>query len=272
MRRPRVRCPRWRWWAPGSGRGRVTRWADRTWCALSSGGDRRGSGAGRRATDGRHRGQRRRPRPARLADGARRSARGRRGRRVADADPHEEGPPRPHPVRTRRRRTQRRPSATACSRSPARSASASRLVERWALDRGWVDVDVDGATVPVKVAHRDGAVVHATPEFDDVVRLAAERSQPVRDVLAAAVAAAEASGLTPGSRRPRGAAPDAYQRARGPRGRPDEERRDRTGGVRSTSSAARAAHRPRRSPDLKPVRPGRRSARPGDPRRSRCRC
>ena len=33
------------------------------------------SGAGRRATDGRHRGQRRRPRPARLADGARRPAR-----------------------------------------------------------------------------------------------------------------------------------------------------------------------------------------------------
>ena len=73
------------------------------------------------------------------------------------------------------------------------------VVERWALDRGWVDVEVDGATVPVKVAHRDGAVVHATPEFDDVVRLAAERSQPVRDVLAAAMAAAEASGLTPGA-------------------------------------------------------------------------
>jgi hypothetical protein len=72
-------------------------------------------------------------------------------------------------------------------------------VERWALDRGWVEVEIDGATVPVKVAHRDGAVVHVTPEFDDVVRLAAERSQPVRDVLAAAVTAAEAAGLTPGA-------------------------------------------------------------------------
>ena len=72
-------------------------------------------------------------------------------------------------------------------------------VERWALGRGWVDVEVDGATVPVKVAHRDGVVVHATPEFDDVVRLAAERSEPVRDVLAAAMRAAEASGLTPGA-------------------------------------------------------------------------
>jgi uncharacterized protein (TIGR00299 family) protein len=72
-------------------------------------------------------------------------------------------------------------------------------VERWALDRGWVDVVVDGATVPVKVAHRDGAVVHATPEFDDVARLAAERSRPVRDVLAAAMTSAEASGLTPGA-------------------------------------------------------------------------
>jgi hypothetical protein len=72
-------------------------------------------------------------------------------------------------------------------------------VARWALDRGWVEVEIDGATVPVKVAHRDGAVVHVTPEFDDVVRLAAERSQPVRDVLAAAVTAAEAAGLTPGA-------------------------------------------------------------------------
>ena len=51
----------------------------------------------------------------------------------------------------------------------------------------------------MKVAHRDGTVVHATPEFDDVARLAAERGQPVRDVLAAAVAAADASGLTPGA-------------------------------------------------------------------------
>ena len=72
-------------------------------------------------------------------------------------------------------------------------------VERWSLDRGWVDVDVDGAAVPVKVAHRDGAVVHATPEFEDVARLAAERSRPVREVLAAATASTEASGLTPGA-------------------------------------------------------------------------
>jgi uncharacterized protein (DUF111 family) len=72
-------------------------------------------------------------------------------------------------------------------------------VERWAIDRGWTDVSVDGIAVPVKVAHRDGKVVHATPEFDDVARLAAERKQPVRDVLAAAIASAEISGLTAGA-------------------------------------------------------------------------
>ena len=72
-------------------------------------------------------------------------------------------------------------------------------VDRWALERGWVDVDVEGHAVPVKVAHRDGAIIHATPEFEDVAALAAELEQPVRAVLAAAIASAEASGLTPGA-------------------------------------------------------------------------
>ena len=76
------------------------------------------------------------------------------------------------------------------------------VVDRWALDRGWVDVSVEGVTVPVKVAHRHGVVVHATPEFDDVARLAAERGQPVREVLASAVAASEALGLKPGAHVP----------------------------------------------------------------------
>jgi uncharacterized protein (DUF111 family) len=42
-------------------------------------------------------------------------------------------------------------------------------------------------------------VVHATPEFDDAVEVAAERSVPVRRVLEEAVAAAEREGFLPGS-------------------------------------------------------------------------
>jgi len=72
-------------------------------------------------------------------------------------------------------------------------------VDRWALDRGWTDVTVDGRTVAVKVGHRDGVVVHATPEFEDAARVAAEGNRPVRDVLAAASAAAATAGLTAGA-------------------------------------------------------------------------
>jgi len=72
-------------------------------------------------------------------------------------------------------------------------------VDRWALGRGWTDVSVHGHAVPVKVAHQDGVVVHATPEFEDVARLAAGWGQPIRDVLAVAIASAEASGLTSGA-------------------------------------------------------------------------
>jgi uncharacterized protein (DUF111 family) len=71
-------------------------------------------------------------------------------------------------------------------------------VDRWALERGWVDVDVEGHAVPVKVAHRDAAILHATPEFEDVVALGAKLDRPVRVVLAAAVAAAERAGLATG--------------------------------------------------------------------------
>jgi uncharacterized protein (TIGR00299 family) protein len=58
------------------------------------------------------------------------------------------------------------------------------------LVREWVEVEVHGARVRVKLARLDGAVVSAEPEFDDVARLAAERGVPVKTVLAAARAAA----------------------------------------------------------------------------------
>jgi uncharacterized protein (TIGR00299 family) protein len=79
-------------------------------------------------------------------------------------------------------------------------------VTRTALDRIWVPVPVAGGRIRLKVAHRGGEVVHATPEFDDAVQVAADRSVPVRRVLEEAVAAAERAGLVPGRPVPAGSA------------------------------------------------------------------
>jgi pyridinium-3,5-bisthiocarboxylic acid mononucleotide nickel chelatase len=73
-------------------------------------------------------------------------------------------------------------------------------VSRVALDRFWVPLPVTGGRVRLKVAHRGGEVVHATPEFDDAAQVAAQRSVPVRRVLEEAVAAAEREGFVPGRR------------------------------------------------------------------------
>ncbi|AXG13946.1 nickel pincer cofactor biosynthesis protein LarC [Intrasporangium calvum] len=73
------------------------------------------------------------------------------------------------------------------------------IVDRWALPRQWVDVDVEGRRVGIKVAHREGRVVQATPELADVEAAATALERPVRVVLDAAVAAAAAAGLTPGA-------------------------------------------------------------------------
>ncbi len=72
-------------------------------------------------------------------------------------------------------------------------------VQRWALHRGWVDVVVDGENVAVKVAHQDGRIVHATPEFDDASTAAARLERPVREVLEAASAAAVSAGVARGA-------------------------------------------------------------------------
>lgn len=72
-------------------------------------------------------------------------------------------------------------------------------VRRWALPRGWVSASVEGQRVRLKVAHRAGLVVHATPEFRDVEAAARALTRPVRDLLEAAVAVAEGLGLTPGA-------------------------------------------------------------------------
>jgi uncharacterized protein (DUF111 family) len=71
-------------------------------------------------------------------------------------------------------------------------------VHRMALARFWVPVAVTDGQVRVKVAHREGHIVHATPEFEDAADLAVRRAVPVRRVLEEAVAAAEQAGLVSG--------------------------------------------------------------------------
>ena len=72
-------------------------------------------------------------------------------------------------------------------------------VTRSALPRGWVDVTVNGARLPIKIAHRDGLIWQATPEFDDIDRLASQRAIPRAALLQAADAAAAAAGLVAGA-------------------------------------------------------------------------
>ena len=70
-------------------------------------------------------------------------------------------------------------------------------VAKCALERDVAVVRVDGQDIRVKVARLDGAVVNATPEYDDVAAAAVALDRPVKTVLVAATAAAAAAGLTP---------------------------------------------------------------------------
>ena len=73
--------------------------------------------------------------------------------------------------------------------------------------RGWIDIDLDGDPVPVKIAHADGEILRATPEFDDAAALAGRRDEPVLAVLDRARAAAANAGLRPGAPVPAGLRP-----------------------------------------------------------------
>ncbi len=70
---------------------------------------------------------------------------------------------------------------------------------RTALERSWVPMPVDGQEVRVKLAIRDGRVVHASVEYDDAAKAAARLQRPVREVLELAAAAAVQAGLVPGA-------------------------------------------------------------------------
>ena len=62
-------------------------------------------------------------------------------------------------------------------------------VERECLERETVTVSTPLGDVRFKVARRDGRVLNAQPEYEDVVRVAREQSRPVKDVQALAAKA-----------------------------------------------------------------------------------
>jgi uncharacterized protein (DUF111 family) len=71
-----------------------------------------------------------------------------------------------------------------------------QAVTRVSLDRDWRVVTVRGVDVRVKISFdASGRLVHATPEFDDVVAAATQCSIPVRQLLTEVNAAAAAAGL-----------------------------------------------------------------------------
>jgi uncharacterized protein (DUF111 family) len=55
-------------------------------------------------------------------------------------------------------------------------------LERETLEREWVQIDVDGGPVRIKIARRGGEIVNASPEFDDCVRVAQATGRPVKVV------------------------------------------------------------------------------------------
>ena len=63
-------------------------------------------------------------------------------------------------------------------------------VRRWELERRFLTVEVAGEAVRVKLGLLDGETVNAAPEHDDCRAVARRTGRPVKDVWAAALAAA----------------------------------------------------------------------------------
>lgn len=61
--------------------------------------------------------------------------------------------------------------------------------DRWMLDRRFDEVQTPFGKIRVKVASREGRVMHAQPEFEDCRAAAREHGAPVKDVIAEALAA-----------------------------------------------------------------------------------
>jgi len=60
-------------------------------------------------------------------------------------------------------------------------------VERAILDRKWIEVDVDGHRVRVKLGLKSGDIVTASPEYEDARRVAEATGLPLKDVYAEAM-------------------------------------------------------------------------------------
>ncbi|CAN5129910.1 nickel pincer cofactor biosynthesis protein LarC [soil metagenome] len=78
---------------------------------------------------------------------------------------------------------------TAVFRNTSTIGVRETVVAKTALERQMRSVVVDGHQIAVKLAVLDGTVVNAQPEYDDVARAAERAGTPIKDVLAAAVAA-----------------------------------------------------------------------------------
>jgi len=76
------------------------------------------------------------------------------------------------------------------------------MLSKVALPRAFVDVELAGGSVAVKVAHRDGVIMTVMPEFEQVAALARAQGRPERLVLRDATIAAAAAGLTVGASLP----------------------------------------------------------------------
>jgi pyridinium-3,5-bisthiocarboxylic acid mononucleotide nickel chelatase len=63
------------------------------------------------------------------------------------------------------------------------------VMRRDCLDRETVVIETPLGEVRFKIARRDGRVINAQPEFDDLLRLSREHSRPVKEVQALAAKA-----------------------------------------------------------------------------------
>ena len=83
---------------------------------------------------------------------------------------------------------------TAVFRQTSTIGARETAVAKTALERWMGSVLVHGHEVAVKLAVLDAAVVNSQPEYDDVARVADRTGRPIKDVLAAAIAAAQELG------------------------------------------------------------------------------
>jgi pyridinium-3,5-bisthiocarboxylic acid mononucleotide nickel chelatase len=70
------------------------------------------------------------------------------------------------------------------------------------LARCFVDIELPGGIIAVKLGHAGGVIVQVMPEFDDVAALARRQGRPERLVLQEAANVATARGLIVGSALP----------------------------------------------------------------------